>query len=237
MHVKKKYISLLSACIVSAPLFICDSAVAESTTVASMDVVREDPSLDGQITVLQSTWARIKYQTPGEDQQIEEFEALEAQGERLISSYPDKAEPRIWQGIILSTHAGVSGGFSALSRVKKARALFEQAIEIDKNALGGSAYTSLGSLYYQVPGWPLAFGSDKKAEAHLKQALSVNPDGIDPNYFYGDFLYQADRYDEAALVLQTALQAPARADRPLADAGRRQEIQVVLAKVRNKLKN
>ena len=71
----------------------------------------------------------------------------------------------------------------------------------------------------------------------MKQALSVNPDGIDPNYFYGDFLYQAGRYDEAALVLQTALQAPDRVDRPLADAGRRQEIQAVLAKVRNKLKN
>jgi hypothetical protein len=56
---------------------------------------------------------------------------------------------------------------------------------IDPRALQGSAYTSLGSLYYQVPGWPIGFGDDKRAEAMLLKALEINPDGIDPNYFYG----------------------------------------------------
>ena len=74
------------------------------------------------------------------------------------------------------------GGLGALGLVKQAKASLEQALAIDPQALAGSAYTSLGSLYYQVTGWPLGFGDDDKAEAMLKQSLAINPDGIDPNY-------------------------------------------------------
>jgi Tfp pilus assembly protein PilF len=126
---------------------------------------------------------------------------------------------------------------SALGKVKKAKGLFETALRIDPTALDGSAYTSLGSLYYQVPGWPIGFGDNDKAEKNLKQALSLNPNGIDSNFFYGDFLLQDGRYDEAKAYLERALQAPARPGRELADAGRRQEIKAALAQVQEKMKD
>ncbi len=112
--------------------------------------------------------------------------------------------------------------------------MLEAAEAIDTNALDGSAHTSLGSLYYQVPSWPVGFGDDAEAEKQLKQALQINPTGIDPNFFYGDFLLQDDRYDEAKTYLERALQAPARPGRELADAGRRQEIKAALAKITEK---
>lgn len=90
------------------------------------------------------------------------------------------------------------------------------------------------ALYYQVPGWPLGFGDDNKAEALLKKALAINPTGIDANYFYGDFLYRQGQYRAAAAALEKALHAPARPDRPLADEGRRKEAQALLAKIRDK---
>ena len=108
-------------------------------------------------------------------------------------------------------------------------------VGVDDDALGGSAHTSLGSLYYQVPRWPLAFGNKKKAEQHLSAALRINPKGIDPNYFFGDYLFEQGRYDEAMRALETALSAPDRSDRPLADAGRRQEIRALMDKIRKKL--
>ncbi len=46
----------------------------------------------------------------------------------------------------------------------------DQSISIDGSVLQGSAYTSLGTLYYQVPGWPIGFGDDEKAEELLEQA-------------------------------------------------------------------
>ena len=110
--------------------------------------------------------------------------------------------------------------------------MLEQAESIDPEALNGSIYTSLGSLYYQVPGWPVGFGSDEQAEKYLKKALSINPDGIDPNYFYGDCLLEQRRYTEAARYLEKALQAPDRPDRALADEGRREEARARLALAR-----
>jgi Tfp pilus assembly protein PilF len=103
--------------------------------------------------------------------------------------------------------------------------------------LDGSAHTSLGSLYYQVPGWPIGFGDDDEAEKHLKKAIQLNPNGIDSNFFYGDFLLQDDRYEEAKIYLSKALQAPDRPNRPLADAGRRQEIKAALAQIDQKMKD
>jgi tetratricopeptide (TPR) repeat protein len=194
----------------------------------------DDKALEQGIQGLQSDWALAKYHTP-EAEQDAAFAALTRDAEALSAAYPQRAEPLTWQAIIESTHAGVVGGLDALSKVKHARALLEQAERLDANALQGSIYTSLGSLYYQVPGWPLGFGDDERAEALLRKALELNPEGMDPNYFYGDFLRDQGRYQEAARYLQKAVEAPPRPNRPVADAGRRDEASRALAEVRTHL--
>jgi len=185
-------------------------------------------SLEDGIRTLQHGWAEARYRTP-EPAQDRAFESLETEAGKLVAAYPERAEALVWQAIVLSTHAGVSGGLSALSRVKQARELLERAEHIDASVLDGSVYTSLGSLYYQVPGWPISFGDDDKAAEYLRKALAMAPDSIDANYFYGDFLREQHRYDEAEGYLQRAVQAPDRPDRPLADAGRREEARQALA--------
>ena len=47
----------------------------------------------------------------------------------------------------------------------------------------------------------------------LRKALAMNPPGIDPNFFYGDFLAGLRPAAEATAYLQRALQAPARPGR------------------------
>lgn len=202
------------------------SAIAMTASAA------QDDGLDDDILVIQHEWARIHYQLP-KDQQDKAFDVLEEQAGALETAYPNRAEPKVWQAIVLSTHAGVSGGLGALSKVKSARDLLLEAEQIDANVLDGSVYTSLGSLYYQVPGWPIGFGDDDKAEAMLKKALAINPDGIDPNYFYGDFLMRQKRSDEALVVLEKALHAPPRPARADADEGRRHEIEQLINKIKS----
>ena len=192
------------------------------------------PALAGmspEIVTLSEEWAKIKYQTP-EEQRVAALESLNERAAKLVEAHPQDAAPLIWQAIILSTTAGEKGGLGALSLVKQAKKLLDQAEAMDPNALDGSVYTSLGSLYYQVPGWPIGFGSDKKAQDYLHKALAVNPDGIDPNYFYGDFLLQEKEYSAAIDAFEHALAAPARAERPIADAGRRSEVEAALAKAK-----
>lgn len=230
-----KYLYLLSALLVSTALPAFAQMDAMPVTIAEAQAV-SDPVME-KIAALQTEWATIKYQIPSEDAKLDAIHKLEEQAAQVSAQNPARAEPKIWEAIILSTDAGIVKGMSALSKVEKAKTLLEEAEKIDTNALEGSAHTSLGSLYYQVPGWPVGFGDDKKAENHLKMALQINPNGIDPNYFYGDFLLQDDRPDEAKPYLERALMAPPRPGRQLADAGRHQEIKVALAKVEEKLKS
>lgn len=199
-------------------------------TTTQTQVSQQDPVME-QISYLQTEWAKIKYQMPDKDAQIAALEKLGNHAKKVTEAYTHRAEPKIWQGIILSTKAGINGGISALNTVKEAKALFEAALKQDPYALDGSAYTSLGSLYYKVPGWPVGFGDNEEAEKNLKMALKINSGGIDPNFFYGDFLVEDDREAEAKPYLEKALMAPDRPGRELADAGRRQEIKAKLAEI------
>jgi tetratricopeptide (TPR) repeat protein len=176
---------------------------------------------------LQKQWAINNYQLSG-DEQLNAFEELIDETDRQIKDHPNEVSLYIWSGIIKSTYAGVKGGLGALKLAKAAKKDLEKAISIDGSALNGSAYTSLGSLYFNVPGWPIGFGDDEKAEKLLKQALEINPDGIDSNYFYADYLQNEKRYNEAHTYFQKALMAPARAGREIADKGRRNEVQAAL---------
>ena len=155
------------------------------------------------VRALQQQWEQIKYQRPAE-QHAEAFAALAKQAASAVASNPGSAEPLIWQGIILASQAGAEGGLGALSYCKAAKAALEQALKIDAKALQGSAYTSLGSLYYQVPGWPISFGDDEQARQLLNQAVAINPDGIDSNYWLGAFLYDQGELAAALKVLREA---------------------------------
>ncbi len=196
-----------------------------------MQSVMADVASD--VAHLQQRWAEVNYQLEGKTQ-LSAFEQLVSEAEAMHKANSNSADILIWSGIIKSTFAGAKGGLGALSLAKAAKADLEAAMEIDPDAMNGSAYNSLGALYYGVPGWPVGFGDDEKAEGLLQKALSINPAGIDPNYFYGDFLIGEKRYAEARTYLEKALQAPARPGRAIADAGRRMEIQEKLVEIAGK---
>jgi tetratricopeptide (TPR) repeat protein len=188
-------------------------------------------TVDGAVAELQREWESIRYQAPAAERE-KRFEALAAKAHAVSESFAGRSEPLVWEGIIVSSWAGEKGGLGALGLVKQAKALYEAAIQLDGNVLDGSAYSSLGVLYYKVPGWPLGFGDKAKAQELLRKALAINPQGIDANFFYGEYLLEARRADEAVTYLERAVQAPQRVGRPLADAGRRDEARALLAKAR-----
>jgi tetratricopeptide (TPR) repeat protein len=194
------------------------------------------PAAFAETTVqdLQHQWAIANYQTAEDDLEAV-FTSLIELAEAAVTSKPKDPELLIWQGIIQSTYAGKAGGLGALGHVKAAKASLEKAMELDDMAMAGSAYTSLGALYYQVPGWPIAFGNDKQARKMLEKAISINPDGLDSNYFYASFLFEEKEYKKAKQVLSKAQQAGPRPGREIADEGRKQEIQELLAKIEKKL--
>ncbi|WP_044870481.1 hypothetical protein [Pseudomonas sp. LFM046] len=192
-----------------------------------------DESGTQQLSAIQQRWAEIQYQVP-ETQREAEFEKLAARSGAFTRTSPQAAEAWIWHGIVTSSWAGAEGGLGALGKVKDARAALERAIQLDPNALQGSAYTSLGALYDRVPGWPVSFGDDEKAEQLLRKALEINPAGIDSLYFWGDHLYRQGHPEQAREALLKAKAAAPRPGRELADQGRRQEIDALLQEIQKK---
>jgi tetratricopeptide (TPR) repeat protein len=199
-------------------LFVAFSALSRASSPEEM------------IRPIQDRWAEIKYRLP-ETEQADQYRALALQARKLVESNPSVAELLIWEGIVLSSEAGAKGGLGALSLVKEARDRLDEALKLNDKALSGSAYTSLATLYAKVPGWPIGFGDKERAEEYFKKSLSINPEGIDPNFFYGEYLVERDRIKEARERLDAALKAPSRQGRELADSGRRQEIQALLKKL------
>lgn len=85
-----------------------------------------------------------------------------------------------------------------------------------------------------MPGWPIGFGDDRKALEFLRKGLAAHPDGIDANYFYGDYLFRSGDLAGAEQALRKAMRAPPRPGRALADDGRKQEIEQLLQKIADK---
>lgn len=192
------------------------------------------PTTKSVLNELQHGWAIANYELP-DKQQIQALETLIEKGEMWLNTHPNDAEVMVWTGIVTSSLAGAKGGLGALGLAKLAKSHLERAIEINPSVLNGSAYTSLGVLYNNVPSWPIGFGDKKKANKNLSLALKINPTGIDANYFYANYLIKKKKYIQAKLYLDIALQASPRPNRTLADAGRRKEIQQALDKIQKRL--
>ena len=180
---------------------------------------------------LQQRWATVNYELK-DDAQEKAFEQLVADAQQWVTQEPNSAPAHIWLGIIKSTYAGAKGGLGALSLAKESRKSLQKALDLEPTALDGSAYASLGTLYYKVPGWPFGFGDEDKAQELLEQALTINPNGIDPNYFYADYWFEQGDYIKAEHYANKALAAAPRPDRPLADEFRREEIKQLLARIK-----
>jgi tetratricopeptide (TPR) repeat protein len=208
------YKQTLKIALMSLALLVMQPGNAGLSSSAQMPEVRE----------IQSEWARLYYLDEFLNKNYRELQALADQADLLAQDHPQNAEALVWDAIVLSTLAEKKGGLGALGLVKKARRKLEQAEAIDPEVLGGSVYVSLGSLYSKVPGWPLGFGNDDKAEKYFKKALAINPQGLDINYFFAEYLVDQGNDELALEHIERALQAAPMADRPLADQGRRQQV-------------
>lgn len=216
MTIKKRLSSLIIAGLASAALITPVAASAD------------------ELLKLQQQWATVNYQLEG-DAQLNAFSELIEQATKLVEQSENSAESLTWLAITQSSTASAKGGLGALDLAKSAKENLERAIEKEESVLDGTALTVLAALYHKVPGWPVSFGSDKKAEKLFKRALEINPQGMDQNFFYAEYLFDEGEYKEAQTFLTRANNAPEKANRPLADKKRREEIAALQEKLDTKV--
>jgi tetratricopeptide (TPR) repeat protein len=190
--------------------------------------VAPENALATAVLELENRWAEIRY-----DMKASKASKLVAardfirDANAIAARFPDDTEPLVWQALALLVEAEIRSDLSAFGIAARARDLLEKAERLDPRATG-LIQTSLGMLYYEMPGWPLGFGDKKKAARYLTEALAMDPDGMDSNYFYGDYLLQSGKYREAEVYLERAAKVAVRPGHERADNGRKKDIQEAL---------
>jgi len=185
-----------------------------------------------EVKSINDGWAHISYEVRGSSTQTVQLDRLAVQAAQVVRRYPNQAEPLLWQGIVRSEQANRANIFHKLSLATEARDILARAYKLDPKAANGGAAMSLGVLYYKVPGSPIGFGDKARAGRLLREALAADPNGLDANYFMGDYMLDQGNTAAARTYLAKALRAPHDVSRPAWDAGRRREVQALLAKAR-----
>jgi tetratricopeptide (TPR) repeat protein len=201
---------------------IFNAVISASILIVSLSV-QANLSSSPEVQAIQHEWARLNFLEEFKNKNYRELQSLAKKAFKLSQDNPDNVDALVWDAIVLSTLAGKKGGMGALSLVKEAKLKLEKAEQLEPTVLNGSVYSSLATLYAKVPGWPLGFGSDKKAQRYFEKALALDPDGLEVNYFYAEFLADNNQDELALEYVNKALIASVSANRPIADEGRRRE--------------
>ena len=197
------------------------------------NAMKSDP-VDTAMQPLKKEWAEIKY-VVSDKQKVSQLESLLKRVDVVAAKHPTEVQPVVWRGTMLSTLASLKSGFSALSSAKKAKKELEIALSRNASAEKGYAHVILGALYSKVPGKPIGFGSKEKAKRHFLTALQMDPDGLDANFFYGEFLLEQGDFVAAKKHLEVAQKSPVNVENKVWDEGRRQEIAKAIAVVNQKI--
>jgi predicted Zn-dependent protease len=180
------------------------------------------------LNALEDAWAAVKYAPAPQQDRRQRAEEVERRADAYAAAHSGP-EGAVWQANALCLTAEIMHGPASLGKVRQARDLLLSALE--KAPGNPDLLALLGSIYYEVPGWPIGFGDRKKAESYLRRAVAAAPEARDPNFFMGDFLLSRGQREAAAPFLERALAAAQQQSGPAADS-RRREIEEALAKVR-----
>ncbi len=218
-------------------IVLAAASIAMLVSAAPISRASDNKAMDADILVVAEEWAKIKYLSKDDAERKEKMEILGAKADALVTKYPGRPETLIWDGIVTSERASLTWGLAALDHASRARDLLLEAYKMDAKALDAGAPTSLGVLYYRVPGFPLGWGDTGKARQFLEEAVKNAPNGRDAHYFYADFLFEQGEYGKAEQVLKAALAFTRHPERPVWDSYFPKVMEGLLAKVQSKMKS
>jgi tetratricopeptide (TPR) repeat protein len=191
-------------------------------------------TLEDSINHVEQIWGETYYSSEdnvkaykGKNEKQAIYEELILETEALAKTYPKKSEPLVWRAILYANIAGTMGLFqklNALEKVKQAKQIFEDSLNLDPNALFGTAYINLGILYHEVPGSPLGFGDLKKSKEMFEKALSIYPNSIDVNFNYGKLLEDEGQKAKAIELYKKALKINVRPKQSFVDQKLKEEV-------------
>lgn len=179
---------------------------------------------------LEHRWAEIRYQIP-EKQRLQAFNNELTEIGKDPSDCQQSATYQLIQAMIKGSMAKLQNRLDALKMIRQIEAHLQSSIKTDPTIMNGMSWTLLGLLYDKSPGWPFSIGDDKAAKHAYQKGLELNPEGINTNFYYGDFLRRKKKTEQARQYLMKASRSKQGNQSEIAYLGRMQDVKRALNKL------
>jgi hypothetical protein len=158
------------------------------------------------------------------------LEAGIAAARLAVAAQAARPEGHFWLAANMGALAESFGLRQGLKYRGAIRDALETVLRLDAAFQQGSADRALGRWYYKVP---RLFGGDrKKSEAHLRRALTYNPQSVITRVFLAETLIDMNRKAEARQELQLAIAAPEDPEWAPEDRVFREQAKALLSRLR-----
>jgi len=125
------------------------------------------------------------------------FEHSIAMADQALMLNDNDVRGLFWKAAAMGKIAEDSGMLNALRMLQPMQDLLLKVVELDERYENAGAHRALGRIYHKLPRFPISFGSNQKALAHLKRAHELFPQDVITRAFYAELLYDIGRRNEA----------------------------------------
>ena len=142
------------------------------------------------------------------DRRVQLFERCIAIADQAIALNPNDVRGLFWKAVAMGKMAEDSGIVNAFRMLRPMEKMLLKVITLDEKYENAGAHRALGRMYHKLPGFPISFGSNQKALAHLKRAHELFPRDVITRAFYAEVLYDEGRKAEARRHADFVLATP-----------------------------
>lgn len=142
------------------------------------------------------------------ERRVQLFENAIETADQALALNANDVRGLFWKAAAMGKVAEDSGIINALRMLRPMESMLLKVIELDEHYENAGAHRALGRMYHQLPGFPISFGSNRKALMHLKRAHELFPRDVITRAFYAELLYDSGRKAEARKHAEFVLATP-----------------------------
>lgn len=142
------------------------------------------------------------------NRRVQLFERCIAIADQALALNANDVRGLFWKAAAMGKMAEDSGIVNAFRMLRPMEKMLLKVVTLDEKYENAGAHRALGRMYHKLPGFPISFGSNQKALAHLKRAHELFPRDIITRAFYAEVLYDEGRKAEARRHADFVLATP-----------------------------
>lgn len=165
----------------------------------------QDPEVIGELARLECANAEVEQV---KNKRVRLYEGCIEVADKALAIHANEVSALYWKAVAMGNLTEENGILDALHYLRTMEWLFLRVVILDEKYDYAGAHNALGRLYHQLPGFPISFGSYKKALFHIKRAYALFPNDIITRAFYAELLFDMGKKQEAYAHARFILSTP-----------------------------